>query len=39
MMINQNNNCEFNCFHINTKKNQRSDDTQIKIKFYDLFII
>ena len=36
-MINQNNDCEFDCFHINTKKNQCSDDTQINIRFYDLF--
>ena len=37
MMISQNNDYKFDCFNINTKKNQCLNDTQIKIRFYDLF--
>ena len=37
MISNQNNNHEFDCFHINIKKNQHLKDTQIKIRFYDSF--
>ena len=37
MMISQDSGREFACFHINTKKKSRLNDTQIKIRFYDFF--
>ena len=36
-IINPFNNHKFNCFHINTGKNQCLNNTQIRIRFYDLF--
>ena len=37
MIISQNNDCELDCLHINIKKNQCLNNTQIKIRFYDSF--